>query len=101
MTLRVHPAAEAELTAAAQWYEVRRSGLGERFLVEAADAFAAIERQPRRFATARYRTTREIRKRLLEHFPYSIIYEIKANECLIVAVSHAGRRPVYWRQRVK
>jgi toxin ParE1/3/4 len=100
MTLRIHPAAEAELTAA-QWYEIRRFGLSERFLIEAADAFSAIERDPRRFAKARYRTTREIRRRLLAHFPYSVVYEIRESECLVVAVTHAGRRPTYWRQRLK
>jgi hypothetical protein len=97
----MHQAAEVELTAAAQWYEVRRSGLGERFLAEATDAFLAIERHPRRFATARYRTSREIRRRLLAHFPYSVIYEVREAECLVVAIAHAGRGPIYWRDRLK
>jgi toxin ParE1/3/4 len=101
MILRIHPAAEMELIAAAQWYEDRRSGLGERFLVEATDAFLAIEQHPRRFAIARYRTRREIRRHLLAHFPYSLVYEVREAECLVVAIAHAGRRPIYWRDRLK
>jgi toxin ParE1/3/4 len=101
MILRIHPAAETDLIAAVQWYEDRRPGLGERFLAEAVEAFLAVERHPRRFAKARYQTTREIRRHLLAHFPYSVVYEIRDAECLVVAIAHAGRRPIYWRDRLK
>ena len=72
-----------------------------RFLAEAIDAFTAIERTPHRFARARYRTSREIRRRTLAHFPYAAIYEVRASECLVVAIAHAARKPGYWGSRVK
>jgi len=50
MKLTLHPEAEKELQAAAQWYENRVMGLGEIFLSEAIDAFIAIEKHPERFA---------------------------------------------------
>jgi toxin ParE1/3/4 len=101
MKLRLHPEADAELQAAAQWYQDRRGGLGERFLAEAIDALSDIERHPRRFAKVSYRTAREIRRRMLSHFPYSVIYEVRADECVAVAVAHAARKPGYWKERLE
>jgi hypothetical protein len=100
MKLRIDAAADAELQSAAQWYEGRVAGLGERFLEEAVVAMSDIDGPPRRFGRARYRTKREIRRRLLEHFPYSVVYEVREEECVIVAIAHAHRRPTYWRSRL-
>lgn len=101
MIARLHPEADVELQAAAQWYEDRVAGLGERFLAEAVDAFVAIEKHPRRFARVRHRTSREISRRLLTHFPYRVVYEVRETECIVVAIAHAARRPAYWRDRLK
>ena len=72
----------------------------ERFLSEAIDAFSIIERHPRRSARVRFRTAREIRRRLLDHFPYAVVYEVRSSECVVVATAHAARRPGYWRDRL-
>ena len=101
MRAGLHPEAELELQAAAQWYEQRVAGLGERFLSEAIDAFIAIERHPNRFARTRYRTARQVRQRSLDHFPYLVVYEVREAEGLVVAVAHAAQRPGYWRDRLK
>ena len=100
MRTRLHPEADAELQAAAKWYEDHQPGLGERFLDEAVTALTAIERNPRRFSRVRYRTSREVRRRLLDHFSYAIIYEVRTSECVVVAVAHTARRPGYWRSRL-
>lgn len=100
MKVRLHSEAEVELQIAAQWYEDRVAGLGERFLIDAVEALAAIEKHPRRFARSSYRTSREIRRRTLERFPYSIIYQVSASESVVVAVAHASRKPGYWRDRL-
>ena len=93
MTTSLHPDADDELQAAAQWYEDRVAGLGERFLAEAVDALVEIENHPRRFARTKYRTAREVRRRMLPHFPYSMIYEVTAKACIIIAVAHVARKP--------
>ena len=100
MKVRLLPEAEAELTTAARWYQQRGAGLGERFLGEAVDGFFAIERHPRRFARARFRTSREVRRQLLSHFPYAIVYEVRESECVVVAIAHSARRPGYWSKRL-
>jgi hypothetical protein len=63
MKVRLHPDADEELQAAAQWYEDRVAGLGERFLTQAIDALAEIEKHPRRCTRTKHRTGREIRRR--------------------------------------
>jgi toxin ParE1/3/4 len=44
-----------------------------------------------------FRRTR--RRYNLRRFPYSIIYQITADEIRILAVAHHRRRPGYWAQR--
>jgi plasmid stabilization system protein ParE len=86
--------------AVAQRYQNESPGLGERFLSEALDAFSLIERHPRRSPRVRLRTSREIRRRLLDHFPYAVVYEVRSEECVVVAIAHAARKPGYWRGRL-
>ena len=64
MKVRLLSDAEEGLTAAALWDQQRAAGLGERFLEEAVQAFIRIEKHPNRYARARYRTIREIRRYL-------------------------------------
>ena len=100
MKVRLLGEADEELTAA-KWYENRSAGLGGRFLGEAIEGFSSIGRYPRRFARVRFRSGREIRRLLLPHFPYALVYEIREAECLVVAVAHTARRPKYWAKRLK
>jgi toxin ParE1/3/4 len=94
--------AEAELSAAAQWYEDRKAGLGEELLSQVVDAFLEIEKTPLRFPPPpNIRTQRTIRRHLLPRFPYSIIYEATETEIRILAVAHVGQRPDYWKKRLK
>jgi len=44
--------------------------------------------------------TRNTRRRVLEGFPYSVIFQEKADLILVVAVAHAKRRPGYWKARI-
>ena len=102
MRVQFHPAADAELIEAAQWYEDRHRGFGVRFISAAGDASMAIGKTPLRFSTPpAVRTARDVRRKLLEGFPYSMIYEVREQEILILAVSHTSRRPGYWQARTR
>ncbi len=39
------------------------------------------------------------RRKLLERYPYGIIYRIEGGGILIVALAHTSRQPEYWRSR--
>jgi hypothetical protein len=74
MNLRILPEAEAEIEAAAQWYEDRRGGLADIFLSAIGDALLAIEHHPQRYPRpVGVRTKRNVRRFILSAFPYSVV----------------------------
>ncbi|MBI3461482.1 MAG: type II toxin-antitoxin system RelE/ParE family toxin [Planctomycetes bacterium] len=36
---------------------------------------------------------------MLPRFPYRIIYEVRSDEIVILAIAHNRRRPGYWSRR--
>ncbi len=45
-------------------------------------------------------TESEVRRLVVEIFPYSLIYSIQTDHVLILAVAHHSRHPDYWKDRV-
>ena len=87
------PAALAELHDAAAFYAARANvELGLAFLAEFERGVSAIMADPK--VGAVFRGTR--RRYLLRRFPYSIIYQVSAEELRVIAVAHQRRRPGYW-----
>jgi plasmid stabilization system protein ParE len=101
MIIRLLSEAESEVEDAAHWYEERSEGLGARFLSELEDALTAIALRPTQPPVSIDRGVRDTRRRTLKHFPYSVVYEVRDDECVIIAVAHLARRPGYWRSRGK
>ena len=84
-----------------QWYEEKRPGLGEDFLKELESAYLRVEDHPHRYArlTVPSMKDREFRRLLLRRFPYKVIYEIRSEVVVVLAVAHGRRRPNYWLER--
>jgi plasmid stabilization system protein ParE len=100
VTFEVKPQAEAEAQQAALYLERQRRGFGDVFLDRLADAYDEIEHMPRAFSPVQPALPgREIRRRRLVQFPYTVIYELVPNRIVVLAVMHAKRRPFYWRGR--
>jgi len=97
MKVRIEPAALAEAEEARDWYEAVREGLGAEFL----DAFDRGVRQVVDFPNAWHPISRRARRYRLGRFPYGIVYQVRADEILIIAVSHLHRRGTYWHKRLK
>jgi len=95
--LRVLPAAEAEVAAAAAWYELRPSGLGVEYVAEVDKGFERIEAMPETFPL--WRADRPYRKLRLKRFPFVVFYRVLEDDIEVVAVAHAKRRPGYWTER--
>lgn len=92
----IEDAAEAELSAAAEYLEARRPTAGDRLL----EAFDATLEQIAAFPDAWPRLSDIHRRCLVRGFPYWVVYE-STPECVrIIAVIHEARRPGYWRGRV-
>jgi len=47
-----------------------------------------------------YGGPREVRRCLLERFPYLVMFVRRPAEVLVVAISHARRQPLYWLERL-
>ena len=91
---RFHPQAEAELEAAASWYDERRPGLGAEFI-------AAVRSKVRQVLVApeRWPLVKGTRRALVRRFAYAIVYrEVQGSDGVVevVAVAHLKRRPRYW-----
>ena len=99
MIPRVHAGARAELIAAGKWYE-QQAGRGNAFLDAVAEAIVEVGNTPRRFARVPYRTKGEVRRYLIRRFPYAVIYEMRGDQAVVLAVAHTSRRPGYWRERL-
>jgi toxin ParE1/3/4 len=93
--LRVHPEARREFNDAIDYYERESPGLGLLFTNEVDTGFARIREYP----DAAQEVAKRARGLMLAKFPYSLIYEIR-DDCLVVlAVAHHRKRPYYWRVR--
>ncbi len=90
-----HPEAEAELLAAAKFYEAHAPKLGVSFLDEVERALAGIAEAPDRWPVL----TSKARRYLLRRFPFAIVYAVTADVIVVLAVMHLHRRPNYWRER--
>ena len=94
--------AELEAAEAAAWYDDQRSGLGDEFLDELAEAFAEISGTPQECSRLEtYSGTHEVRRYVLDRFPYLVVFVCRSEETLIVAVPHVRRRPLYWLARLE
>ena len=91
-----HPFALDELIQSAEYYEARAGGLGESFLDEAEHAVADVSESPERWPYFLLNA----RRRLLDRFPYSIVYVVEAERIYILAIMHQRRRPGYWKKRL-
>ena len=99
MNVVVHIEAEAELTAAAEWYEQEREGLGDALLAEANRVMATIAESP---AVGPFVLGSKLVRRLLfTRFPYAAYFVVQNEQVLVMAFGHTSRRPGYWRLRLK
>jgi toxin ParE1/3/4 len=94
--LVVSPPAIAELHDAAEFYTLKANvALGLAFVAEFERTANLVLSNP--LLGAVFRGT--CQRYTLRRFPYSIIYQIVAEELRILAVAHHRRRPGYWTHR--
>jgi hypothetical protein len=97
----VLPEAELEAAQAVIWYDDQRFGLGDDYLIELRQVFDRIQMGPDELPRLEsYDGAYEIRRCSLKRFPYLVIFACRPEEVLIVAISHARRRPHYWLERL-
>jgi ParE toxin of type II toxin-antitoxin system, parDE len=89
--------AQNEFDEAINFYNQQRQGLGYEFAAEVLNTINRILRYPEAWNKLSKRTRRCRTKR----FPFGVIYQIRGDRILIVAVAHLRRKPGYWRDRLR
>jgi plasmid stabilization system protein ParE len=97
MTRRVilRQRAHNDLRSAFEWYERQRPGLGESFLLAVEERLENIAA----FPDANRLIYRQVRRAVVERFPYLIFYVVKAERVDVLAVLHHARNPADWPTR--
>ena len=85
-----------ELNDAISYYEDVEEGLGHRFYREIRNSLDRVKSYPEAWDLLSERT-RRCRTKV---FPYGIIYQIRKDEILVVAIMHLRRHPGHWEERV-
>lgn len=96
MTVRVLAVAEAELAEAVAWYNDQSEGLGFEFAAEVRQALTRIVENPE----AWHPLTAQTRRCRTRRFPYGVVYQVRHEEILVVAIMHLRRGPTHWRGRL-
>src|SRR5262245_47674472 len=96
LPLIISPEAEADIAEAKGWYERRRAGLGERFLLCVEAALDQIRRAP----TAATEVYPGVRRVVARQFPYGVFYQLDADLIAVIAVYHSKRDPRGWKERI-
>lgn len=94
------PQADEELLLAAAWYEEQREGLAQAFLRQTQRTMNRISENPHWFPKADTPSATVVRRAPVFRFPYSVLYCERSDDILILAISHAKRRPGYWFNRI-
>lgn len=97
MNTRFFDPAEAEFLDAILFYNTQSEGLGYEFAAEVNRTIQRIIQYPEAWAKLSERT----RRCRTNRFPYGVIYQVREEALLIVAVMHLSRKPQTWKDRLK
>lgn len=89
--------AHAEIVEAKRYYERQQRGLGAAFQHEAKVSAKRILEQPLAWRVE----VEPVRRYLFNRFPYKMLYAIRGERIIILAVAHQHRNPDYWIERVE
>ena len=95
MTFEFHPEARTEFIDAVAYYENSRSGIGLQFSREVYATINRVTASPNSWPNI----TENTRRCFTRRFPYSVVYEVREQDVLIIAIAHFSREPFYWSDR--
>ena len=95
MSVSFHPGAEEDLLQAIAYYEQQEAGLGRDFAGEIAATILQIQNHPKAWPLLEG----DIRRCLVNRFPFGVLYSIEPEEVFVLAVMHLRRMPDFWKER--
>lgn len=96
MRYSFHPDAETEFIEAIEYYEQCETGLGHDFSIEIFSSIQNIVAYPCAWPVLED----DIRRYLVNRFPYGLLFSIEDNLIFILAVMSLHRDPKYWKNRL-
>jgi hypothetical protein len=91
------PPAKCEFTEAISYYNDESEGLGYEFAAEVKRTLERVVQYP----DAWFKLSNRTHRCRTNRFPYGVIYQIREESLLIVAVMHLSREPKKWQLRLK
>ena len=95
MRLTLHPAAVQEISQAFDFYLEKDPTVAEEFLEQLNLKIDWIGQFPQRYPVHEHETRRVV----LQRFPFQVVYTIRDEDIVVIAVAHTRRRPGYWSSR--
>ena len=95
MKVRFHGLARVEMGESARYYESECGGLGGEFLDSVQRSIGFLKEHPEGAPAV----SSNLRRKLLDRFPFGLIYAMEGDEIFILAVANLRRRPFYWKGR--
>ncbi|NLV30521.1 MAG: type II toxin-antitoxin system RelE/ParE family toxin [Acidobacteria bacterium] len=96
MKVQILSTAESELRQAVDFYNDQREGLGFEFASEVKQTIGRIVHFPGAWTPLSIRTRRCRTRR----YPYGVVYQIRDDCILVVAIMHFRRHPDAWKSRL-
>lgn len=90
LTLRKE--AEFDIGGEFDFYEGKRDGLGQDFLLCVEEALTKIQRSPLIYR----KIYKDLRRMPIRRFPYRIFYLVQGQKIIVTAVFHARKDPDSW-----
>ncbi len=97
MSIEFLSVAEEEFRKAVFYYNQQSAGLGYEFALEVERTLERILQYPKAW-TSLSENTRRCRT---NRFPFGLIYQIRPEKILILAVMHLHREPNSWKNRIQ
>lgn len=97
MNFRLLSVASVELAEALAWYRKRSPRAAEGFWLRIQDARRSIVLFPQ----AAPLISDQARRFIVSGYPYDIVYAVRTDEVVVLAVAHHSRRPEYWADRLR
>jgi toxin ParE1/3/4 len=96
LPLIITPKAEADLAEATSWYQQKREGLGEEFILCVEAGLDQIRRAPKGASEVQP----GVRRVVVSRFPYGIFYRVDPDQIAVLAVYHSKRDLGGWQERI-
>jgi len=94
--LIIRSEAKADLLDTFHWYQEQRQGLGHDFKLCVEEVISKIQRNP----FVHKEIFQNVRRSVARRFPFGVFYIVEDEKIIILAVLHARRDPVKWKNRI-